>query len=361
MNTKFFRNYPRINYIVDNDGSTTLLTDITRAVVVNSLTVADDASNYILYDINDGDRPDIISHKLYGDVQYYWTFFIINDQLKNGYNHGWPLSYNDFSRMLEKEYSKYSAISFLPTGNLNEQSNTDFSLVPLNDQYLPYLRLASLDDSVHAKILKYDTALHQCVIYDIVDSRTKNSISREYFVKYRIIDRDNPLLGKTDFKVVWDDSVMISESSDDSDIIMTNRNAKLKLEWLNIAFSNFVSVDPSGLNDINFLESNTELTSEQIEQRMQQLKNDYVLNKKILATSNFFRWNNYEDAARYYTINSKVITAYDVLSNENTIFHEYTSNLMYESEINDSKRQIRVINPKFIRQFSEEYYEILNS
>ena len=361
MNTRFFRNYPKVEYTIDQDGSTMTLTDITRAVAINSSNVSDDASNYILYDIHDGDRPDIISHKLYGDVQYYWTFFIINDHLKAGYNESWPLSLNNFSKMIDDEYSRYSAITFLPTKNLNGQSNTDFSLIPLTDKYLPYLRLSLLDGTAWAKILKYEGSLHQCVVYDIVDSRTKTPVSRESFIKYRLADKENPLLGKTDFKVVWDDSAMIAESMTDSEADMLLRNSSLKTEWLKEAFLNFTSVDSIGLESINSIESSSRLTAEETASVVQKLKNSYVLDKKILAAPNFFRWNSYQDAAKYYTRDSKIITAYDVLSNENTVFHDYTSNLQYETAINDKKAKIRVIRPEFIRQFSEEYYEVLNA
>ena len=361
MSTKFFRNYPKIEYLIDRDGSTVLLTDISRAVSVNSLTVPDDMSNYTLYDIYDGDRPDIVSHKLYGDVQYYWTFFIINDRLKAGYNLEWPLSAVDFSRMIENEYAKYSAITFLPTKNLDLSSNTDFSLIPLNETYLPYLKLSLLDNTSWAKILKYDTTLHQCIVYDPTDINSGISVSRESFVKYKTTNPNNQLSGKTDYKVVWDDSVLIGESNNDSQQDMIDRNARLKRQWIDEAFENFTSVDKSGLDNLNAIEYNDQLSEEEIVVLKQSVRDNYVLNKRLLAASNFFRWNNYYDAARYYISGSKTVTAYDVLSNENVIFHEYLSNIAYETQINDSKRQIRTIKPEYIRQFSEEYFEILNS
>lgn len=62
-----------------------------------------------------------------------------------------------------------------------------------------------------------------------------------------------------------------------------------------------------------------------------------------------------------YILNSKPVSAYDVLSNPNTTFHDYISYLSYETDLNDSKKKIKVIRPDYIRQFSDEYYEILNS
>ena len=38
----------------------------------------DNLSGYNYYEIKNGERPDIVSQRLYGTVNYYWVFFIIN-------------------------------------------------------------------------------------------------------------------------------------------------------------------------------------------------------------------------------------------------------------------------------------------
>ena len=35
--------------------------------------------HYLTYTVLDGDRPDVISAKLYDDPKYYWTFYLMND------------------------------------------------------------------------------------------------------------------------------------------------------------------------------------------------------------------------------------------------------------------------------------------
>jgi hypothetical protein len=46
---------------------------------------------YTKYNIIDGERPDVVSTKLYGTPNYYWTFFVVNDFLKNSFSN-WALS-----------------------------------------------------------------------------------------------------------------------------------------------------------------------------------------------------------------------------------------------------------------------------
>ena len=41
-----------------------------------------DQSFYEDYTILSGDRPDIVSNKLYNNPDYYWTFYMLNDHLR---------------------------------------------------------------------------------------------------------------------------------------------------------------------------------------------------------------------------------------------------------------------------------------
>lgn len=353
MATTFFRKYPKLEYLIDADGSTTILTDISRAVAVSSLVVPDDISAYTYYEIQDGDRPDIISHKLYGDVQYYWTFFILNDFLKDGYMDSWPLPTHEFSKMIDKEYSKYSAISMLPISNLNGSNFIDFSVLPLDPEYLPYLRLSLVDGSAWAKILKYNHMLHQCVVYDISNPITKASVLRESFIKYKTTN--------VDFKISWDDTVQVMLYPGDTEEVMSARNADAKRKWLDETFNAIAQYDIIGVEFIESIQYNEELSETEIENLKQLTKDSFVLNKKLTGANNNFRWNYYQDASSMYISNSKPVSAYDVLSNPNTTFHDYISYLSYETDLNDSKKKIKVIRPDYIRQFSDEYYEILNS
>jgi hypothetical protein len=350
MATSFFRQYPKIEYRINDNGSSSLVTDISRSVAVNSDVVPDDISSYQYYEIADGDRPDIISHKLYNDINYYWTFFMLNPNLKDGLNASWPLSNNELSRMVEREYSKYSAISFIPQSNINGTSLIDFSLAPLDDEYLPYLKLVLLDGSAQAQILRYDASMHQCIIYNITNS-SGTSINRETFVKSLA----------NNYRINWDDSIIVQLDDSDTPEILSNRAASAKRKWLDAAYLNLIKYDNIGAATIDSYEYDESLTPQQITDIKQQLKDSYILNKVLIPANNFFRWNYYYDAAQQYINDFRTVSAYDVLSNPNVVFYNYTSYIEHETMINDSKRKIKVIKQKFIRRFSDEYYEILNS
>lgn len=99
----FFRQFPKTTFDFTGQGVDTKIIDIFRFVKVDDAFL-DDTSAYTYYQINNGDRPDIVSHKLYGTSEYYWTFFIINEHLKNGLA-SWPMNSVEFDTFIEQQYS----------------------------------------------------------------------------------------------------------------------------------------------------------------------------------------------------------------------------------------------------------------
>lgn len=98
----YFRNFTRELYDVFDDGNPQLITNLT----MYSSTVQkqfDDISFYSYYTIADGSRPDNVSVTLYDTPNYYWTFFIVNDHLKNSYT-DWPKSSADLREYTEAKY-----------------------------------------------------------------------------------------------------------------------------------------------------------------------------------------------------------------------------------------------------------------
>ena len=53
-----------------------------------------------------GERPDIVSSRLYGTPQFYWTFFVVNDFLHDGYR-AWPMSQQDLVQYFETQYEGF--------------------------------------------------------------------------------------------------------------------------------------------------------------------------------------------------------------------------------------------------------------
>lgn len=56
---------------------------------------------YETYEIQNGERPEQLSFKLYEDVNYYWTFYLLNDHLRQS---GWPLRDADIFNKAQQYY-----------------------------------------------------------------------------------------------------------------------------------------------------------------------------------------------------------------------------------------------------------------
>ena len=99
----FFSQFPKVNYDFLGDGSYQRVADIFRSVRPQGNFI-DNPSLYKKYQITNGDRPDVVSYKLYGTSRYYWTFFVINDFLHDGIA-SWPLSQEDLEEYLVENYT----------------------------------------------------------------------------------------------------------------------------------------------------------------------------------------------------------------------------------------------------------------
>jgi|DEB0MinimDraft_6_1074348.scaffolds.fasta_scaffold00420_8 hypothetical protein len=88
MSSKYFSNTKRLRYKF-GDGEAPVLYQNLSTYVDLLDQVKTESSFYQDYVIKSGERPDSLSLRLYGDDQYYWTFYMMNDKLREC---GWPVA-----------------------------------------------------------------------------------------------------------------------------------------------------------------------------------------------------------------------------------------------------------------------------
>jgi len=101
----FFQGFPTINYDVYGNGRPIEVVDIFRAVRLRKA-VRDEVLLYTQYTIQDGERPDHVSMNLYGSTDYYWTFFMINENLVNAFT-DWPITQDELEHKIALKYQGY--------------------------------------------------------------------------------------------------------------------------------------------------------------------------------------------------------------------------------------------------------------
>lgn len=102
----FFKQFPKVDYDFNRTGVVQKMVDLYRSVRPLP-TFLDTYSGYKFYNIKNGERPDIVSGRLYGTSRYYWTFFVINEHLHDGYR-AWPMSQESLQDYMTKEYNGFA-------------------------------------------------------------------------------------------------------------------------------------------------------------------------------------------------------------------------------------------------------------
>jgi hypothetical protein len=114
----FFRRFPKTTYDFEGRGLQTEVTDIFRYVRINDLRYIDSLQIYTYYDIQDGERPDVVSAKLYSNrPEFYWTFFLLNDHLRQC-QQGWPMNYLELEKYLAEKYPGIALLTQTPLGKI---------------------------------------------------------------------------------------------------------------------------------------------------------------------------------------------------------------------------------------------------
>ena len=102
---KYFSYFPNIQYAqnIDRNGKIDYL-EIKD--YFHLLTVRDDIYRedtlYEKYTVRNGERPDQVSYRFYGDEQFYWILLQLND-ITDYYNQ-WPLSQFELEEFIDKKY-----------------------------------------------------------------------------------------------------------------------------------------------------------------------------------------------------------------------------------------------------------------
>lgn len=64
---------------------------------------------YYTYDIQEGDTPEIVAHKYYGDSYRYWIVLFSNQIIDPQWD--WPLNGNNFERYIVDKYTEFNPYS----------------------------------------------------------------------------------------------------------------------------------------------------------------------------------------------------------------------------------------------------------
>jgi len=102
----YFRQFPTIPYDSVGDGKHKDVTNLLRRVGIRAK-VKTNTMLYDTYDVKNGETPESIAFKLYGDAELHWVIMMINN-ITDRY-HDWPLTEAQFLSFVKDKYSNVDA------------------------------------------------------------------------------------------------------------------------------------------------------------------------------------------------------------------------------------------------------------
>jgi hypothetical protein len=101
-----FNNWPTVSYDIKKNGKPLELTNITLRFKINEL-LRNKSTVMYQYDVKDGERPDIIAYKYYGDTTLDWVILLTNNIVDPQFE--WPLDERSFERYMRNKYGSLDA------------------------------------------------------------------------------------------------------------------------------------------------------------------------------------------------------------------------------------------------------------
>jgi hypothetical protein len=97
----YFKDFPDISYVFGSGPNPVVTQDISvyTDIIDDIKAEIDFYQHYNIYE----ERPDQLSFKLYDDVSFYWTFFLMNDHIRR---QGWPVKDVELQEWIQGKFDR---------------------------------------------------------------------------------------------------------------------------------------------------------------------------------------------------------------------------------------------------------------
>lgn len=150
--SNFFDKFPKVSYRFGDNEAPVEFQDL--SVYIDAIDqVKEYASFYQNYQIKSGERPDHVSYLLYDNANYGWTFWLMNDHLRE---QGWPL---DNSQVYTQAQKFYPNVALRTTGITFDLINADNKPLCASSNFIEGGYIWFAEDQLLGKILRIDQDL----------------------------------------------------------------------------------------------------------------------------------------------------------------------------------------------------------
>lgn len=135
----YFSQFPTIFYDAVGKTDPKIVTHLLKRVAIHSKARATTAL-YDTYDVRNGQTPEMIAHKYYGDSEYHWIILLVNNITDRF--HQWPMNTRQFLAHLAERYDNVDGVHHyeinqvsgdtsvkinIGTSNIDENGDTIFN------------------------------------------------------------------------------------------------------------------------------------------------------------------------------------------------------------------------------------------
>jgi len=343
----FFRQFPMTTYDLQKSGKPIRVVDLFRNVTAPQVKL-DPTIAYTLYRVQNGERPDVVSQLLYGDPDYYWTPFIINDSLKAGLA-SWPMSNNQLDAYLTQEYDGYSVIQMmdLNTHYYNSSSGITYATTVAGIDFVANPQWIRNSKNDARLVMKYDPYMQQLWYY--------NSGSTDTFATQLAIDGG--------FQLSNSATTTSRTSLTINNLVYTNYfpGAALYGQGSILPYN---LLGRNAIHHYTFLPQVGDVISFQgLSGTVTALIPAYV-NANGGVVINGTQYVYFSDPQGFpitaQDVNQALIpnTTNPILPNSRIVPVTYSA---YEQALNETRSQIRVVSPAYITAFAKQYQSLLNA
>ena len=103
----YFKQFPTIPYDSKGTGEFKSVKNLLRRVGIRTK-VKSNSMLYDTYDVKNGETPESIAFKLYGEAELHWIIMLVND-ITDRY-HDWPMTEAQFSHFVHDKYDNVDAV-----------------------------------------------------------------------------------------------------------------------------------------------------------------------------------------------------------------------------------------------------------
>jgi len=121
----YFEQFPVIFYDAVGNGDKKIVTHLLKRVAVHSKARSVTAL-YDTYNVRNGETPEMIAHKYYGDAEYHWIVLLVNN-ITDRY-HQWPMNTRQFLAHLAERYDNVNATHHYEINQVSGNTNVKINI-----------------------------------------------------------------------------------------------------------------------------------------------------------------------------------------------------------------------------------------